>query len=94
MKNRETRELVLGVLRNNPEALDNDNLLISLCLKKQYGTTDMSNIATITTKDVSGTYTRIRRKIQETNPMFASSERVMRARGRKVEEWKEFAKGV
>ena len=80
---------VLSIMNRNKSTRDNDNLLIAKVLKDLYGTSDMEDIAKITNASVTETITRMRRKIQQTNPLMASSAKASKARRRKEAEWHE-----
>lgn len=93
-KDKKRRELVMRVINAHPETLDNDNLLIAYCLIEEYKTADMTIIATKTTTGLCEAYTRQRRKIQETNPNYKSTETIQIARMNSEKEYRDYARGI
>lgn len=87
----EIKRVVEHFLIIDPRTRENDNLLIANVIKEVYGTTDMMKIANETNSGICETITRVRRKIQESNPMLAPVK-VTNARRMKEKEVREWAR--
>lgn len=83
------KDIVFDYLTNYPVLRDNDNMLIARVIKDTYGMSDLYDIALATSNNIYMTITRYRRKIQEENPMLASSQAVQKKRALYEEKVKE-----
>lgn len=88
----QTNEIVKRVLMFRPETRENDNLLYHYCLMEMFGTSDTKEIADITNANVFETISRVRRKVQSSNPLLKSSPATQVARGNKEKEVREWAR--
>lgn len=87
--NKTLKEIVCDYLTQYPQLRDNDNMLIARIMKEVFGYRDMYDVALATSNNIYMTITRYRRKIQEENPLLASSKAVEEARRRYEEQVKE-----
>lgn len=88
------KEIVCDYLTEYPVLRDNDNMLIARILKDIYGMSNTYDVALATSNNIYMTITRYRRKIQEENPMLASSKAVQEARAKYEEKVKEEMRGA
>lgn len=88
------QERVAEYLKNVPQCRENDNLLIAYCIKDEYGTRDLYDIALKTKSNIYESISRARRKIQEENPLLRPSDEVYKAREQKEQEVRQWARGV
>lgn len=89
---KDIRNKVFNKMVKNKKTRDNDNLLIAEILKDVYKTTDMREVAKMTNEGICETITRMRRMVQKTNPLVASSKNASKARTRKETEFKKLGK--
>lgn len=83
------KPIIIDTMSRNARTRDNDNLLIAKVLREIYGTSDLAEIAEITSEGVCESITRSRRIIQQTMPYLASSPKTTKARKRRQETYRE-----
>lgn len=84
------QETVREILETDIESRDNDIRLIRMVAEKKNWPTDIREIEKMTKKDIFGTITRARRKVQHNNPFLAASKETQEARAKREEEVKEW----
>ena len=94
MKRKNVKAKVMKTMTRNMSSRDNDNLLIAKVLKDLYGTSDMEEVAMMTNESITETITRLRRKIQQSNPLMASSKNCSKRRRIKEQEFRTEMRGI
>ena len=88
------REKVEEILKEIPQARENDNLLIAYFMKDEYKLQNTFDIALQFKTNVYESIRRARQKAQETNPTLRPSREVYEARLKKEADVREVMRGV
>lgn len=88
------REKVEEILKEIPQARENDNLLIAYFMKDEYKLQNTFDIALQFKTNVYESIRRARQKVQETNPTLRPSREVYEARLKKEADVREAMRGV
>ena len=88
------REKVEEILKEIPQARENDNLLIAYFMKDEYKLQNTFDIALQFKTNVYESIRRARQKVQETNPTLRPSREVYEARLKKEADVRELMRGV
>lgn len=88
------REKVEEILKEIPQARENDNLLIAYFMKDEYKLQNTFDIALQFKTNVYESIRRARQKVQETNPTLRPSREVYEARLKKESDVREVMRGV
>lgn len=88
------RAKVEQILKEIPQARENDNLLIAYFMKDEYKLQNTFDIALQFKTNVYESIRRARQKVQETNPTLRPSREVYEARLKKEADVREVMRGV
>ena len=88
------REKVEEILKEIPQARENDNLLIAYFMKDEYKLQNTFDIALQFKTNVYESIRRARQKVQETNPTLRPSREVYEDRLKKEADVREVMRGV
>lgn len=88
------REKVEEILKEIPQARENDNLLIAYFMKDEFKLQNTFDIALQFKTNVYESIRRARQKVQETNPTLRPSREVYEARLKKEADVREVMRGV
>lgn len=88
------REKVEEILKEIPQARENDNLLIAYFMKDEYKLQNTFDIALQFKTNVYESIRRARQKVQEINPTLRPSREVYEARLKKEADVREVMRGV
>lgn len=88
------KDVVIRILQTDEKARGNDNYLYYKVFQYMEWPLDLKYIADFTTTNQFETISRIRRKVQATNPLLLPKKHITKNRKQREEMFKDFAKGV